>query len=132
MSCICLSSSFNSVEAKRTSLLHVLHNRLGHPSMSKMKYVSSCNTNVDTSSSSIFTHTFELLHVYLWGPYGVALLLGAKYFLTLVYDKSKCTWTYLLIHKSQTIYIPAQFLSYINNHFGVTPKYIRSKLVFIS
>ena len=52
--------------------------------------------------SSVHTiHCFQLIHMDLWGPYRVANITGAKYFLTLVDDFSRSTWTHLLQNKEQ-------------------------------
>lgn len=96
------------------------HNRLGHVPFSKMKDISSipahfsskqpflCNicpmarqTRLPFPEKTTFTkHIFELLHIDLWGPYHVATHDKYKYFLTMVDDYSKCTWTHMLSCKS--------------------------------
>ena len=94
--------------------LEVLHARLGHTSMSKMRYISECK---DVLSDIFFCETcilekahrlpfgrstistknsFELVHKDLWGPYRVANLNGARYFVTIVDDYTSNTWTQLL------------------------------------
>jgi len=47
------------------------------------------------------THPFQLIHMDLWGPYKVANITGAHYFLTIVDDFTRNTWTQLLQNKSQ-------------------------------
>ena len=47
-------------------------------------------------STSTTTTIFELLHVDLWGPYHIPTHDGYHYFLTMVDDYSRSTWTQLL------------------------------------
>ena len=47
------------------------------------------------------THPFHLIHMDLWGPYKVAYITGAYYFLTIIDDSTRNTWTQLLQNKSQ-------------------------------
>ena len=81
--------------------LDILHARLGHTSMSKMKYISACK---DVITDKFFCETcilakahrlpfgrstittkapFQLVHMDLWGPYKTANINGAQYFITL-------------------------------------------------
>lgn len=48
---------------------------------------------VSTSKSST---CFELVHVYLWGPYKTPTHDGNKHFLTVGNDMSRYTWIFLL------------------------------------
>lgn len=76
--------------------------------------ISSCNK--DSSSICpiakqkrllfpISTHTalcaFDLIYTDIWGLYSVPSLSGSKYFLTIVDDYSRCSWVYLMKHKSK-------------------------------
>lgn len=49
-----------------------------------------------------------------------------RYFLTLVDDKSRWTWTFLLVWKSDVIVVLRQFLLMIKNQFGKCVKVFRS------
>lgn len=51
-------------------------------------------------SSSSSSHAFELIHIDTWGPYKISTHDGFRYFLTIVDDYSRGTWTYLLSTKS--------------------------------
>jgi len=62
----------------------------------------------------------------VWGPYKVATHNGMRYFLTLVDDKSRWTWTFLLCLKSDVIVVLKQFLTMIKNQFGKCVKVFRS------
>ena len=98
--------------------LEVLHAILGHTSMSEMKHITdfkvvlsnsfSCEVCILAKAhrlpfgrSTISTKKpFELLHLDLWGPYRVASLNGARYFVTIVDDFTRNTWTQLLQYKT--------------------------------
>ena len=75
-----------------------------------------------TATSSIF----ELLHVDLWGPYNVQTHDGYHYFLTMVDDYSRVTWTQLLRCKSNVLHTIKAFISLIENQFHTRLKTIRS------
>ena len=76
------------------------------------------------------THTttgiFELLHVDLWGPYQTTTHDNFKYFITLVDDFSKSTWTQLLSCKSNAFHVLKAFVLMVENQFSTTVKTIRS------
>ena len=69
---------------------------------------------------------FDLLHIDLWGPYHVPTYDNCRYFITLVDDYSRATWTYLLITKSNAIQVLQTFINMIENQFQTTIKCIRS------
>ena len=54
------------------------------------------------------------------------MLKRIKYFLTIVDDKSRFTWIYLLHAKSDVQRIIPQFFAMILNQFGITIKGVRS------
>lgn len=76
------------------------------------------------------THTttgiFELLHVDIWGPYQTTTHDNFKYFITLVDDFSKSTWTQLLSCKSNAFHVLKAFILMVENQFSTTVKTIRS------
>ncbi|XP_010690723.2 uncharacterized protein LOC104904224 [Beta vulgaris subsp. vulgaris] len=136
-------SSVNVTHVKPT--LCIWHARLGHMSVSKMKHVidlldisSSDNMNCEACimakhykipfslSSSHATHIFDLVHIDLWGPYRTPCYTGATYFLTILDDCSRTTWTHLLKTKTQVPSIVSAFLAYVQNHFNVSIKTIRT------
>ncbi|KAL8160211.1 hypothetical protein V2J09_001748 [Rumex salicifolius] len=47
---------------------------------------------------------FELLHMDLWGPYKSPTYSGAHYFVTVVDDFSRATWTHLIQSKDQELH----------------------------
>ena len=115
--------------------LEVLHARLGHTSLSKMKYTSACKNVLPNSfscdtcilakahrlpfeRSTITTKApFELVHMDLWGPYKVANLNGARFFVTLVDDFTRNTWTQLLLNKTQVYTAIEQFFNMVETQF---------------
>ncbi|KAL2928850.1 Retrovirus-related Pol polyprotein from transposon RE1 [Bienertia sinuspersici] len=124
--------------------VHLLHQRIGHCSLSKLKHIPGYSFNrVDDLfcdacclakhhklpfplSTSIAQNKFELLHVDLWGPYRVKTITGQRYFLTILDDFSRATWTYLIKSKTEVASVLKKFLLLIENHFNVTVKIIRS------
>ncbi|GJT45205.1 retrovirus-related pol polyprotein from transposon TNT 1-94 [Tanacetum coccineum] len=94
--------------------LHTLHARLGHLLVSKIIHVNECKkfntSNLTCESCSLAKfhrlpflkstttshNPFDLIHVDLWGSYRTPALNGAHYFYTIVDDKSRFTWTYLV------------------------------------
>lgn len=89
--------------------LNLIHARLGHVSLSKMKHINFCDCKgwkdyfCDMSSiaklhrlpfmtsTSIVECVFDLVHMDWWGPYDVKAISGASYFLTIVDDHSRVT-----------------------------------------
>lgn len=62
----------------------------------------------------------------MWGPYKHKTHGSCAYFLTIVDDYSKCTWTYLLASKNQVSLVFQNFFAYVKNHFACTVKFLRS------
>lgn len=77
-------------------------------------------------STSITTKIFELLHVDFWGPCHIPTHDGYHYFLTMVDDYSRSTWTQLLRCKSNALQTIKAFVSLIENQFQTKLKDIRS------
>jgi len=124
--------------------LETLHARLGHTSLSKMRHILACK-NVLTNKffcetcilakahrlpfgrSSISTKIpFELVHMDLWGSYRVANINGARYFLTIVDDFTRNTWTQLLHNKTQVYAAIERFLNMVETQFKTKVTMIRS------
>ena len=57
------------------------------------------------SSVHVSNSCFDLIHVDIWGPYTTPSLNGSKYFLTIVDEFSRCTWTFLMSHKSNVSHL---------------------------
>ncbi|XP_074363338.1 uncharacterized protein LOC141703800 [Apium graveolens] len=143
-SCNLISQQY--LNANVIPALDVFHARLGHASIGKMKHLSnlfSCNKFHDkfscdscilakhhklpfNDSPFIAPASFHLLHIDLWGPYQTPNLTGGRYFLTILDDFSRVTWTHLLTTKDQVFSIIQAFLVYIDNHNQTSVKFVRS------
>lgn len=121
------------------------HNRLGHSPLSVIRTIdelaiTSCvpSFHCDVcplakqvrlpfpTSHSVSKNKFELIHCDLWCPYKHKTYNSCAYFLTIVDDYSKCTWTYLIKSKDQVPSIFQSFFAYVKNQFGCTVKGMRS------
>lgn len=99
--------------------LNLLHQSLGHPSISVMKQLPGLCNNLYSSLCDCFicfhakqtrhpfslsnkhsSNIFYLVHSDVWGPYKHKSMCGSSYLLTLVDDFSRATCVYLLIDKS--------------------------------
>lgn len=69
---------------------------------------------------------FDLVHADLWGPYRFKTNGGYNYFLTLVEDKSRTTWIYLLSDKSTVTNLLIELITLIQTQFHVTLKALRT------
>lgn len=72
------------------------------------------------------TAVFELFHIDLWGPYRHKTHSTCTMFLTIVDDKSKTTWVYLMSDKSQAVKMFTDFIHYVETHFSTKIKVVRS------
>ncbi|GJZ57013.1 retrovirus-related pol polyprotein from transposon TNT 1-94 [Tanacetum coccineum] len=133
----------NSVYPNKFSLWH---HRLGHLSISRMKYIQSTDVSVNASndatcltcpmakltklpyslSDSHSSDAFHLIHMDTQGPYKVPTNGKYKYFLTIMDDYSRATWTYLMIHKSYTFDVLKTFLKFVEIQFDTKVKCVRS------
>ena len=121
---------FNSTFSfKHCNKFDLWHSRLGHPSSSRFYFVVTTfpsiipNKNLVCDvcphakqsrlsfpqSSSHSSHCFELLHVDIWGPFSIPSKNGSRFFLTIVYDYSRCTWIYLMKQKFETFHMLVHF-----------------------
>ncbi|XP_056687299.1 uncharacterized protein [Spinacia oleracea] len=109
--------------------------RLGHPSLSKMKHMNAefckglaeynCDVCLNAKQHKFpfscndnrASECFELIHVDLWGSYKVKSLDGASYFLNVLDDHSRITWTYLLHNKMQVAKVISEFLAKVETQF---------------
>ena len=121
------------------------HMRLGHPSPFRLKLVShllpSKNVLFDNNctvcpmakqtrftfpSSSVLTHAlFELLHCDIWGPHKVPTHSGARFFLTIVDDFTRCTWVFFMQHKSETQNLLQSFITFTRTQYHTSVKTVR-------
>ncbi|XP_074297123.1 uncharacterized protein LOC141627802 [Silene latifolia] len=124
--------------------LSLMHNRLGHLSVNKLKFVPSMKAAIKQDFSCevciLAKHhrlpfsicnkravaCFDLLNIDVWGPYKVPSISRAKYFLTILYDYSRNTWTILFQNKVQVPGLFKDFLAYILTQFNKIVKTVRS------
>lgn len=78
------------------------------------------------NSTSQATSVFSLIHLDVWGPYKHPTINKCTYFLTIVDDCSRATWTYLLPSKHHVCSTVQIFNSYVNTQFQTKIKVIRS------
>jgi len=79
-----------------------------------------------SSSLSIASTKFELLHFDIWGPLAFPSVHNHKYFLTIVDDFSRFVWIILLKTKSEVSTHVKNFINMIHTQYNVTPKTVRS------
>ncbi|CAM8920521.1 unnamed protein product [Rhodiola kirilowii] len=141
-------SSAGCLAIEKESQAALWHNRLGHVPHhrlgSLLKHcVADFSCKVDhmhchlcpqakqtrlpfCGSSTISQNLFDLVHVDIWGPYKEPTINGAKYFLTIVEDKSRVTWTYLMQHKGEAADHLISFYLMIQTQFKCSIKTVRS------
>ncbi|KAL2247639.1 UNVERIFIED_CONTAM: hypothetical protein Sindi_2616200 [Sesamum indicum] len=97
------------------------HQRLGHLSNNSMKHITKLS-QLDCalkpceicplakmyklpfdSSKTRTTSAFSLVHLDIWGPYREATMNGCHYFLTIVDDFTRTTWTFFMKYKNQAL-----------------------------
>ena len=121
----------------------LLHAQLGHPSFAKMQqlvpslsklsnlFVKSCHLRKQSRnlfSRNVWQHAsspFVLVHLDIWGPSRVKSNLGFQYFVTFIYDFSRCTWLFLMKSCCVIFYISIIF-NEIKNQFGVSIGILRN------
>ena len=104
-----LSSASSSTVCTSTDEPLLIHRRLGHPNISKLRNMVSRFSrlsSLECESCQLGKHThvsfpknlesqtkfpFELVHTDIWGPSQTASTLGFRYFVTFIDDFSRCT-----------------------------------------
>ena len=124
--------------------LFLLHNRLGHPSLSKFRksvtHFSSLSS-LECESCQLGKHTrvsfpkrldprkkslFELVHNNVWGPSRSTSTFGFRYFVTFIDDYSQCTWLFLKKTRVELFSIFQKFHSEIRTQFNTSIRILRS------
>ncbi|RVW49109.1 Retrovirus-related Pol polyprotein from transposon RE1 [Vitis vinifera] len=123
-----LTSDSSAAVCISTDAPLLIHNRLGHPSLSKFqKMVPRFSTLslLPCESCQLGKHTrvsfpkrlnnrakspFELVHTDVWGPCWTASTLGFQYFVTFIDDYSRCTCD------NARKYFSAPFTSFMSHH----------------
>jgi hypothetical protein len=65
-------------------------------------------------SNKTVSSPFALVHADLWGPAPIMSYTGFRFYLVLVDEFTKFTWTYLLKHKSDTFKVFTQFQAMVH------------------
>ncbi|KAG5516925.1 hypothetical protein RHGRI_037606 [Rhododendron griersonianum] len=122
------------------------HHRLGHPSHDCLRLISKSNSSKTVPfenfcnvcplakqtrlpfplSSISSTLPFQLIHCDIWGPHRHQTYSGARYFLTIVDDFTRCTWLFLMSHKSDASSLLKSFFTFVHNQFNAHIKIFRS------
>jgi len=142
--CNKLSSICSNVARSVSSVsFNIWHKRLGHMSCNKTKTISDLNIlqhNVNhficevcpkakqhrllfPTRKSVSHSAFELIHVDTWGPYHTKTHIGHRYFLTIVDDYTRATWTHLMITKDEAMSLIKSFVVMAKTQFGAVVKH---------
>lgn len=109
------------------------HQRLGHMPFHRMHSISSLSNKISTKQSFICpvcpmarqqrlpfpessihtTKPFQLIHLDTWGPYHTKTYNGFRYFITLVDDFTRATWTHIMSTKGAALNIIKAFTSMV-------------------
>jgi len=68
---------------------------------------------------------FSLLHCDVWDPHKISTHIGLHYFLTIVDVFSRCTWIFLMHHKSETQFLLTNFIQFVKTQFQINVQMIR-------
>ncbi|KAL4377039.1 hypothetical protein GQ457_02G041930 [Hibiscus cannabinus] len=135
-----------SCHSESAVILANWHDRLGHPSQNVLNLLQDVLPShyvnkkencmicplakqhcLPFSSSVTCTDTpFQLIHCDTWGPYKSATYDNHCFFLTLVDDYTRTTWTYLMKHKSDATQIVPAFVNMVKKQFGFDVRVFRS------
>lgn len=140
---VCLNATATSNNNQDS--LELWHHRLGHMPIANMQHIPELKHLPQRSTKVCITcplakftklpfslsnshadKIFDLVHVDIWGPYKVCTKGKFRYFLTIVDDKSRYTWVYLLQYKSEALTTLQTFMSYVQTHFRNSVKTLRS------
>nr|GEU83286.1 retrovirus-related Pol polyprotein from transposon TNT 1-94 [Tanacetum cinerariifolium] len=111
---------------KIAGLYYFLNVPMDYVDMKIRKMVESHMSIGLFSGSAVSSVAFHLIHMDTWGPYKVPTNGKFRYFLTIVDDFSRVTWTYLMVHKSDAFEILKTFLKFVELQFSTKVKCIRS------
>eukprot|EP00268_Persea_americana_P016234 TRINITY_DN17686_c0_g2_i1.p1 TRINITY_DN17686_c0_g2~~TRINITY_DN17686_c0_g2_i1.p1 ORF type:complete len:177 (-),score=16.56 TRINITY_DN17686_c0_g2_i1:466-996(-) len=140
-----LTSSSTALTAHQHGQFDIWHYRLGHPSHSRLLAlskivdgisISSCHCDVCPlakharlpflNNNKRANAPFALIHSDIWGDFSVGSISGAHYFLTIVDDYSRCTWIYLMRHKSETQSLLESSFAMVKTRFDCSVQQIRT------
>lgn len=126
--------------------LDLWHARLGHANFQYLcwlfpsfnKACQKFNFQCDVCELSKHTRTsyiprmhrapraFDLIHSDVWGPSPVTALSQHRYYVTFIDDYTRCTWVYLMRHKSEVFSHFTHFLQMIKTQYNTVVRNIRS------
>jgi len=116
----------------------LIHARLGHPSLAKMRQLVPCLSNMSSLScescqlgkhirnsfpsnvSQRASSFFTLVLSDIWGSSRIKSNLGFQCFVTFIDDYSRNTWVFLLKNRSELFSIFQIFYNEIKNQFGIS------------
>ncbi|KAH9667020.1 retrovirus-related pol polyprotein from transposon RE1 [Citrus sinensis] len=142
-------SSSNNLQAAEE--IDVWHSRLGHPSTSVLKntllscnqlkinkdivpsFCSACQYGKQSKQSFKSTETktktaLELIHTDLWGPAPILSTHGHRYYISFVDDKTRYTWLFPLVAKSQALETFITFKNQIEKQSNLTIKALQTDM----
>ena len=139
-----LSSAPSSTVRASTDEPLIVHRRLGHPNISKLRKMASrfsSLSSLECESCKLGKHThvsfpkclesqtktpFELVHTDVWGPSRTASTLGFRYFVTFIDDFSRCTRLFLMKSRTELFSIFQKFFVEIRIQFHTSIHILRS------
>ena len=122
----------------------LIHNRLGHPNISKLQKMVppfSSLSSIECESCQLVKHArvsfpkrldqrtkshFEFVHTDIWGPSRDKFTLGFRYFVTFINDYSRCTWLFLMKTRAELFFIFQKFHAEIRTQFNTFICILRS------
>ncbi|CAM8978347.1 unnamed protein product [Rhodiola kirilowii] len=78
------------------------------------------------NSTSTTSAIFELIHSDIWGPFATPSVTGAKYFLTIVDDYSRSTWTFMMQTKAEAADHLINFFHMVHTQFSRKVKILKT------
>ena len=139
---VCSTAVSHQVSTTDSKLWHL---RMGHAPNSVLKHIpcigtlQSCNNDCPLCpiskqtmlqfpkhSESHASSLFDLIHMDVWGPYHVPTTQGCNYFLTIVDDCSRATWTFLITSKQHVFQKFQAFHKFVQTKFTTSIKMIRT------
>ncbi|KAI0493266.1 hypothetical protein KFK09_027542 [Dendrobium nobile] len=123
------------------------HARLGHPNHRTLQRLASLNSNIKTSScsslciscnlskshkqpfsssTSVCTKPFQLVHSDVWGPAPVPSMNGFRYYVIFIDDFTHFSWIYLLHSKAEVLSKYQNLCNMVKKNFHTQIQHFRS------
>lgn len=88
-----------------------------------------------SSNPTLSYASFDVIHLDTSGPFHVPIVEGHRFFLTIVDDHSRYTWTYMLKTELEVITVFPNFYTMFQTQFNISIKSVRcdnaSELAFV-